>query len=368
VNRTRILVDAAIVKPNLGGLRTYIRSLVGALHDRDDIALDIITSRPAEFEHAPRATIIPAPSATQGFTARAVWREANLARIARRSDADAVLIPYPEMTLRRLPVPSVMVVHDVRAVVAPRYDTRGRRLRFTAALGAACRTATHVVCVSEFTHMSLDACVPIDPSRVTVIGEAGSAQITPVERTGTAPGQRPYALYVGSLMPHKNVDTLVRAFAQGGLDLDLVLAGPATPAELRRLHDLIDELGCGDHVRHVGWIDDDELGRRYAGATAVVIPSVHEGFGLPVIEAMQLGVPVVASDIPAFREVAGNHALLVRHPLDPSSWREALAAVDGTDEKAASEARAWALGRSWVDVADQFVKLFDQLSAGREQP
>ncbi len=368
MNRRRILVDAAVVKPNLGGLRTYIRSLAGALYDRDDVALDIITSRPAEFAHTPAATIIAAPAATQGFAARTAWREANLGRIASRSGADVVLIPYPEMTLRHLAVPSVMVVHDVRAVVAPRYDTLGRHLRFVAALPRACRTATHVVCVSEFTHMSLDAFVAIDPSRVSVIGEAASAHITTVERTTPAAGERPYALYVGSLMPHKNVDTLVRAFALGGLDLDLVLAGPISAAEQQHLDQLIDQSGCRDRVRHLGWIDDDELGRRYGGAAVVVIPSLHEGFGLPVIESMQLGVPVVASDIPAFREVAGGHARLVHHPLEPGSWRDALAAVDTIDDAVVQQARTWALEMSWVDVADQFVKLFDQMTSRKDTP
>jgi glycosyltransferase involved in cell wall biosynthesis len=365
MSRRRILVDAAMVKPNLGGLRTYIRSLVGALHDRDDMALDIITSRPTEFAHAPAATIIPAPAATQSFVARTAWREARLGALAQRTGARAVLIPYPEMTLRRLAVPTVMVVHDVRAAVAPRYDTRGRRLRFAAALGAACRTASHVVCVSEFTHMSLDACVYVDPARVSVIGEAASAQIVPVTRSGPPPGERPYVLYVGSLMPHKNVDTLVRAFAFDGVNLDLVLVGPITAAERRRLDELIRSLGCGQRVRHLGWVDDAELGRRYAAAAAVAIPSLHEGFGLPVLEALQLGVPVVASDIPAFQEVAGDHALLVRHPLDPRSWRTAIGAVETIGEDVVGSGRAWALGRSWTDVGDQFVKLFDELQETR---
>jgi hypothetical protein len=84
MSRRRVLVDAAMVKPNLGGLRTYIRSLVGALHDRDDVALDIITSRPGEFAHAPGATLLPAPAATQGFLARSAWREARLGPLAER--------------------------------------------------------------------------------------------------------------------------------------------------------------------------------------------------------------------------------------------------------------------------------------------
>ena len=120
MSRRRVLVDAAIVKPNLGGLRTYIRSLVGALHDRDDVALDIITSRPGRVRSRPgRHAVLPAPAATQGFVARSAWREARLGRSAERTGADVVLVPYPEMTLRRLPVPSVMVVHDVRGVGGP---------------------------------------------------------------------------------------------------------------------------------------------------------------------------------------------------------------------------------------------------------
>jgi glycosyltransferase involved in cell wall biosynthesis len=361
-SRCTVLVDAAVVKPNLGGLRTYIRSLVAALDDRDDVDLVVLTSRPDEFSDAPGATLVPIPAATQGFVARAVWREATLRRLVRRHHADIVLVPYPEMTARPLPVPSVIVVHDVRAVVAPRYDTRGRRLRFQTALGPACRNATHVVCVSEFTHMSLDACVRIDPSRVSVIGEAAARHFNTIDAVPPA-GEGTYVLYAGSLMPHKNVDTLVRAFGQDGLDVGLRLAGPATDAEREHVDTLISGLDAAGRVRHLGWLDDRELARWYAGARAVVIPSVHEGFGLPVIEAMQLGVPVVASDIPAFREVGGGHITLVAHPLEPAAWREAMILLPSSNDMT-EDARSWASRFSWGDVGGQFTKLFDELRAG----
>ena len=355
----RVLVDAAIVKPNLGGLRTYIRSLVGALHDRGDVELAVTTSRPEEFAHAPEAELIAVPRRTQSFAARAAWREANLAKLVARTKADVVLIPYPEMTARRPQVPTVMVVHDVRAVVAPRYDTAGRRLRFVTALGPACRTASHVVCVSEFTRLSLDASVRLDATKVSVIGEAASAQIT--VPPGVEAPARPFVLYVGSLMPHKNVDTLVRAFALEGLDHDLVIVGPTRPAESRHINALIHELGCTRRVHFIGWVDDSELGRFYGTAAAVVIPSIHEGFGLPVLEAMHNGTPVIASDIPAFREVGGGHLLLVDRPLDPLAWRDALhqLAHEAPDVTAAAE---WAARFTWDDVGGQFVKLFDDLA------
>jgi glycosyltransferase involved in cell wall biosynthesis len=360
----RVLVDAAVVKPRLGGLRTYTRDRVGALHDRGDLALTVATSRPEEFTHAPNADIVELPRATRGFTARSAWRELALARLARRTGADIVLVPYPEMTVRPLPVPSVMVVHDVRAIVAPRYDTRGRRVRFLLALPPACRAATHVVCVSEFTRLSLDACVRLDQSRVTVIAEAASRHVTapaaPARAAGTP--ERPFVLYVGSLMPHKNVDTLVRAFGLDGVEHDLVLVGPASSAEREHLGRVIDEAGSGRRVRHAGWLGDGELGALYRHASAVAIPSIHEGFGLPVVEAMQLGVAVVASDIPAFREVGGPHVTLVGRPLDPVAWRDALAALD-VDPAALAAAAEWASRATWDSVAGQFVKLFDEVGS-----
>src|SRR5204862_7240030 len=106
-----------------------------------------------------------------------------------------------------------------------------------------------------------------DPAKVSVIGEAASAQIGPVTRSSPPPGERPYVLYVGSLMPHKNVDTLVRAFALDSLDVDLVLVGPATPSERRHLQALIDELGCGRRLRRLGSLEGGARGRRYRPAT-----------------------------------------------------------------------------------------------------
>jgi glycosyltransferase involved in cell wall biosynthesis len=152
----------------------------------------------------------------------------------------------------------------------------------------------------------------------------------------------------------------VRAFALEGIEHDLVLVGPARPGESKHVNALIHQLDCTRRVHFVGWVDDAELGRLYGTARAVVIPSIHEGFGLPVLEAMHNGTPVVASDIPAFREVGGGHVLLVDRPLDPLAWRDALArlATDGPDVTAATE---WAARFTWDDVGGRFVKLFDDL-------
>jgi len=360
----RVLVDAAIVKPGLGGLRTYVRGLVDALAGRDDVGLHVVTSCPDDFDSLERSQLIECSPATRHFVARTAWRERTIGRLIRQTEADLLLVPYPEMTVRPLPIPTVMVVHDVRALVAPRYETAPRRLRFRLALGRACRVATSVVCVSEFTAMSLDASVGIDPSRLHVIGEA--APPPPVEASAPFPAngpERPYVLYVGSLLPHKNVETLIRAFALEPMAYDLVLAGPGSDRQVAHVRRLVNELGCTDRVRHVGWLDDGTLSSYYAHASAIVLPSLHEGFGLPVLEGMQAGVPVVASDIPPFREVAGPHATLVERPRDPLAWRDAINAVL-FDATSIGAARMWAGRTTWTDIAADFVKLFAELPAG----
>ena len=362
----RVFVDAAIVQPRLGGIRTYISDLVCALQSRDDTKVVVATSEPSEFSGALGADVVELRSMTQDFVCRAVWREANIHRLARQTRSDIVLVPYPEMTLRRMPIPSIMVVHDVRALAAPRYATAARRARFIAGLGPACRRATHVVCVSEFTRLGLHACVRVNSSKVSVIGEAPSKRLTSVSSVASKrPGGRPFVLYVGSLLPHKNVDVLIQAAALG-IDYDLVLVGPASPTERRNIESRAAALGCGSTVRHLGWLGETELAHLFGQAEAVLLPSLYEGFGLPIVEAMHAGVPVLASDIPVFREVCGDYPHFVAHPLDPVAWQYAMkaASVEALKRSRSAGRAGWAAGPTWDAVANEFVNLFEQLAVG----
>jgi alpha-1,3-rhamnosyl/mannosyltransferase len=145
--------------------------------------------------------------------------------------------------------------------------------------------------------------------------------------------ERPYVLWVGSLEPRKGVGTLVAAMARMRRrkgraapsvvgDVQLVLAG--YPGWLNRdLLSAADASALGSALRQLGKVNEDELWSLYAGATVFAFPSRHEGFGLPVLEAMSQGTAVVASDIPAIREVAGGAARLVP-PGDVDAWVDAL--------------------------------------------
>ena len=364
MRRTTVLVDASILKPQLGGIRTYALSLLRALAPAPHLELHVATSMPDDLAGV-AARMLPLPARTRDFGARAVWRETALPALVRASGADLVLVPFPEHAVRPLGVPSVMVVYDVGPLVAPAYFGRAKRLRFSVDLPRACRAATSVVCVSNATLAGLHASTGSDPAKCTVIG--GGPASTGHARRANGTGGAPYVLYVGTLLPHKNVPTLVGAFAEpGGLPYDLVLVGPGTDAEVVRFEALVARLGLGHRVRHLGWVGDDVLTDLYAGAAAVAVPSMHEGYGLPVLEAMAAGVPVVASDIPAVREIGGDAVAYVAQPLRPAAWRRALEDVCTSPvlRAALSERGRQQAGRhTWEGAADAYVSLIEDLTA-----
>lgn len=358
----RVLVDASILKPGLAGIRTYVLGVVGALARRRDVHLHVATSVPELFDEMPAVDVVRIPSRTRSFAWRAAWREAVLDRLAARTSVDLVFLPFPEMPARCPGVPTVLVVYDVGPLVAPALFTRPKRARFSLDLGRACRTATKVVCTSNATLLGLHAATGLDPDKCEVIGAAPTRHAS--EPAATAEAFGPYVLYVGTLLRHKNVPTLVRGFSGDGgcLPGQLLLVGPASRRERSALGDLVADLGVMDRVRHMGWVPPEELATLYGGALAVAIPSLHEGYGLPALEAMAAGAPVVASDIPALREVAGDAAVYITQPVKPTGWRDALerlCADPSWRAALATRGRDRAGAYSWEKVASQFVRLFE---------
>jgi glycosyltransferase involved in cell wall biosynthesis len=237
-----------------------------------------------------------------------------------------LFVPVPELPFRSLSVPTVIVVHDVGPLSDPQIYPFHRRLRVKAALRIAAKRATTIVCVSEATRSGLHAALEIHAKHV--IGE-GPRRDVGEEPAG--PSARPYALYVGSLLPHKNVETVAAAFTGSGDD-ELRIVGPVGKSERAALARWRTDLGINGRVSHLGYVEPKELATLYAGATAVVCPSLHEGFGLPAVEAMRLGVPVIAAAIPASMEVVGDAGLLIAHPRDASEWRSALDSLNSDSQ------------------------------------
>jgi glycosyltransferase involved in cell wall biosynthesis len=168
-------------------------------------------------------------------------------------------------------------------------------------------------------------------------------------------------------MAHKNVDTLVVAMGKPQLrGVELILVGPVG----RRERELVAEWrrDSGQRIRHLGFVDTPQLAALYAGASVVALPSLHEGFGLPLLEAMQCGVPIVASSIPAHREVGGNAPLFVDDPYSASEWAGALGHVieaPGVSGSMARRGLARARDTTWAAVADQIARLAVRLIENR---
>ncbi len=176
-----------------------------------------------------------------------------------------------------------------------------------------------------------------------------------------------YVLWVGSLEPRKGVGALVAAMARlvaRDKSTVLVLAG-YTGWQHEKLISADDRAVLGSRLREVGRVRQPELESLYAGATVFAFPSLHEGFGLPVLEAMSAGVPVVASDIPALREVSGDAAVLVP-PGDSEAWAEALGSVLDSPARQAELAgagRRRATNFSWTRTAEATVAIYEELIA-----
>jgi glycosyltransferase involved in cell wall biosynthesis len=315
----RVCVDAAVAASGVG---TYAAGMAAALGELPGVE-----------------AIVAAPDGgAAGPAARVAWRERNLRGIVAGREADVLLAAAPELPLRRLPVPAAVVVHDVFPLSAPRLTGRGQRLRYRALLPRMLRRADAVVCVSAATRDELREHVPgVDAA---VIGQGPS----PFPTLPREPSD--YLLYVGEDFPRKNLRTLLHA----ELGMELVLAGPPPPGK---------PLPRG----HLGFVDERRLAELYAGAAALVLPSLAEGFGRPVLDAMARGVPVIASDIPALRELTGGDAaLLVADPLDPAQWRAAVDALAARADELSERGRERAEAFAWPRVARQMADLLARIA------
>ncbi|MCU1450776.1 MAG: glycosyl transferase group 1 [Acidimicrobiales bacterium] len=253
----------------------------------------------------------------------------------------------------RLPI--VATVHDLTAVDHPELHPARRVAQQRAQLRALTR-ANVVISNSHATAASLVA-HGIDGDRV-VVTHFGRTPL-PIY-TGSPRGGNPYLLVVGEVTRRKGHDVLLRAFAAAALDgVDLVVAGPAGfDADFR--DPLVASLGLAPRVSFLGYVDDAVLGELYAGALALCFPSRAEGFGLPILEALAAGLPVVASDLDAFHELAGDDALYVP-PDDEEALARALRAVvedDGLRARLSAAGPVRAAPFTWERTAVQTVDAY----------
>jgi len=261
--------------------------------------------------------------------------QVELPRILNRHRVDLLHSPHFLLPLLR-PCPAVATIHDVIYLACQQdLPSRAGRLYYRAMMNACSRMATRIITDSEHSKNEIVRYLRADPDRIDVIYPGVDPSFKPVADTRQLAAvrsrcgiDREYILCVGIYKPRKNHAGLLRAFRrflEGGMQAQLVIAGPMAEGEavLRRL---AAELGVAEHVIFTGFVSDVDLRSLYSAARVCVCPSLYEGFGFTVLEAMACGAPVLCSRATSLPEVAGNAALYF-DPHDPEEMASQLVHV-----------------------------------------
>lgn len=221
----------------------------------------------------------------------------------------------------RSPIPFSFTVHDLIHLHVTEESSTLRRLFYSAIVLPASRRAHTVFTVSEFTKERILEWSGIPSDRVAVVGNGRSTAFMP-EGPRHTPGY-PYFLHVGRRVAHKNIPRLLQAFrdSRAGHEACLLFTGEKDAATAK----CIEELGMRSSVRFTGPLSDEVLAATYRGAEALLFPSLYEGFGLPIIEAMACGTPVLTSSVTAMPEVAGHNSAVL---VDPYNTDEISHGID----------------------------------------
>ncbi|MCA1971277.1 MAG: glycosyltransferase family 4 protein [Caenispirillum sp.] len=368
----RIALDVHTLGQCQTGNETYIRNLATGLFR---------LQRPWEIflYHTRAVTESGLPEGTGTF--RRLWPHQPLLRIPLsfplalwRDKIDLAHFQYVAPPL--CPCPTVVTVHDISYEFFPEYFPRLQRERMRMLIPLSARRAAHVLTISEFSRATMVERYGIAAERISVtyLGVAESFRRLAADQAREQCRRfgldRPFVLGVGNLQPRKNLERLMRAFARlprrTREDFDLVLVGqPGWQAE--RIQAEAERLGIAERVRFTGYVADEELVALYNLATVFAYPSLYEGFGLPVLEAMACAAPVLTSSVSSLPEVAGTAALLV-DPRDEEAISAGLLKLltdDALRESLRTAGIARAARFSWQATAQHTAEVFEKVLAGR---
>ncbi len=375
-DRLEVVVDVSAVPPRPAGAGRYIVELLAALSRRDDLLLAAITRRPdAERwrQIAPAARLLPVVPPAR--PARLAFERLFLGPFVARRAAGAVY-HGPHYTMPgRLAGGRVVTVHDLTFFDHPEWHERSKVAFFRTAIRRAAAEADVVICVSRTTARRLGELLPVraevivaehgvDHSRFSP-GEAETSRLGSELAAFLGPGDlsRRLVLHVGTLEPRKGIVDLVAAFGQlaaGRPELRLVLAGlPGWGAA--EVSAAVVASPARAQIRQLGWVPDDQVVTLMRAAGAVAYPSHEEGFGLPALEAMACGAPLVTSEGTAMAEFAAGAALLAP-PGEPKALAAALgrclALEPAERERRVRRGLEQAARFTWAATAEQHVAAY----------
>lgn len=366
----RIGIDARLI--NETGVGRYIRNLISELAVIPSHHTFVVFLPPQTYE-----TFVLPNSKWEKRCVDIHWHtlkeQIRMPGIFLREHLDMVHIPYFNVPIF-YPKSYVVTIHDLtilhihtgKATTLPLPLYWLRRLGYMLIIRIGIRHARHVIAVSESTKKDIIRYVGIDPEKISVTYEGvdGNIMAHATQKKGTDPIKNPYFLYVGNAYPHKNLETLIRAFGlliekEKDTQQQLVLVGK-DDFFYARLKTWVTTLPYADHIRFFGAADDTALLDLYTHATAFVFPSLMEGFGLPALEAIACMCPVICSDIPVFRELFTMIPTYV-NPRDMYELCDAMhEAMHGDGKKIIKKERDLLLSRfGWDSMAKKTMAIYE---------
>jgi glycosyltransferase involved in cell wall biosynthesis len=355
-----------------GGMRMYLEHLLRAMlevapeHHFTLLTPDWNTT--FDVPAHPRLEIVPLRSVPRRRIGRVLYEWTGYRSAIRRARCD-VLLGLCNTLPPGLDIPSAVVIQSTQFQFVPEAYGFLQRHYLRAGVAKSVRASDAVITVSEHSRQDVIAWLGTDPDKVRAVHHG--VFFEPTTAAPAARGDSPYILCVSAFYPYKNLHRLIEAFGvlkSEGLPHELVIVGAETPgvtlSDVRRHAEAV---GVADSVRLAGRVPQAELEELYTGADVFVMPSLYETFGLPVLEAMALGCPVVAARASSLPEVVGDAAVLV-DPLSPESIAEGVAAVV-TDTQWRTElirrGRERVTAFSWTKAARETLDVVETAAATR---
>ncbi|MFL9902129.1 glycosyltransferase family 1 protein [Paraburkholderia fungorum] len=256
----------------------------------------------------------------------------------------------------------LLVIHDLIHFDVPSSYWVLKKLYCKVILRNVCRHASVVLTVSEFSRKRVAEFAAINPEKIVVVGNGVSLVFSDEGPRFSLEEGKTYFLGISNGKGHKNNKNVIQGFIDANLGDKVKLLFAGAPS--KEITSFIKSIGAEDRIRFMGRISETELATLYRGALALIFPSLYEGFGLPIVESMACGTPVITSNCTAMPEVAGGAAILV-DPLSPAQIADAVNRIHGNAElrrtmaeKGVSRARDF----KWSDVAEKIEAVFIELN------
>lgn len=361
-----IIIDARMVDEHLHGIGRYTYELIRYACKENNINLKLLTNdlemSKKVFEGFKNVEFIEMKSKFLSIS-----EQLELPKILNKYKGEAIFHSPSFSGSPLIKIPMVMTIHDLNHIRYPQFYTPLHKYYYEFVVKPSAKKSKHLLTVSNFAKGELLDWLGCPSDKVTVTYNGVEECFKPINNSNILQSVKEkydlpenFFLYVGNKKPHKNVATIIKSISHVKNDLVFVLNGK----EDEDLKQVIDECGVRDKVKFIGYIADEDLPVLYSLANSFVFPSLYEGFGLPILEAMACGCPVVTSNTTSLKEIAKDKALTV-DPLDYKLIAENIDVLfedSSIREKLIKDALEYSKEYKWQETFDLTLAVYKELN------